>query len=69
MRNENVVRIAGTVRQQKDPNPNLASSLLELAVEDVQILDTVSQKVPFVPWEEGQLSEETRLRNRVPDRR
>ena len=69
MRNENVVRIIGKVRQRKDPNPNLPSGFLELAVEDVQILNTVSQKLPFLPGEEGQLSEETRLRNRVLDLR
>ena len=69
MRNENVVKIVGKVRQRQDPNPDLPSGNLELAVEDVQILNTVSQKMPFLPGDDVQLSEETRLRNRILDLR
>ena len=69
MRNENVVKIVGKVRQRQDPNPDLPSGTLELAVEDVQILNTVSQKMPFLPGDDVQLSEETRLRNRILDLR
>lgn len=70
MRNENVVQITGKVRKRQDPNPRIPSGYLELAVESVAILNTVEQKLPFLPADDSaHLGEESRLRNRVLDLR
>lgn len=69
MRTENVVKVVGKIRKRQDPNPRIPSGYYELAVEDVEILNTVSQMLPFLPAEETVVGEETRLRNRVLDLR
>ena len=70
LRTENVIQISGTVRLRKDPNPGIPTGTLELAVEVVTLLNTVSQKLPFLPADETNVpGEETRLRHRVLDLR
>ena len=70
LRNEYVVRIDGTVRLRKDPNPRMPTGNLEVAVEAVTILNTVTRKLPFLPADDDATpGEETRLRHRVLDLR
>ena len=69
LRSEFVVQIKGTVRKRKDPNPRIPSGHLELAVTEVDVLNTLSKQLPFLPSEEEKLGEETRLRHRVLDLR
>ena len=70
VRSEYVVRIEGTLRRRTAPNPKLPTGLWELAAERVSVLNTVTQKLPFLPAEEGgELKEDVRLRHRILDLR
>eukprot|EP00884_Botryococcus_braunii_P019181 jgi/Botrbrau1/5947/Bobra.0366s0117.1 len=70
VRNEYVVRIRGTLRLRKDPNPRLPTGNLELVAEEVEVVNPVRAKLPFIPAdEEVELKEEVRLRHRVLDLR
>ena len=69
LRNEWVVRVTGAVRRRKSPNPNLPTGQVELCVEDLAVLNSVSGSLPFLPVDEMMPREETRLRHRVLDLR
>ena len=70
LRTENVIKVSGTVRLRKDPNPGIPTGTLELAVEAVSLLNAVTQKLPFLPADDTNVpGEETRLRHRVLDLR
>lgn len=69
LRSEYVVQVQGRVRMRKDPNPRIPSGYLEMAVTRVNVLNVISRPLPFLPSEDGQLGEETRLRHRILDLR
>ncbi len=65
---EDVIRVTGTVVRRENPNPNLPTGEVEVAVESLVIL-AKSKPLPFLPEEEVKASEETRLRYRFLDLR
>src|SRR3954452_7349317 len=70
LRNEYVIAVIGTVKQ-RDPetiNKNIPSGEVELAVDEVRILN-VSKQPPFLPGDAGLANEETRLKYRYLDLR
>ncbi|KAK9819377.1 hypothetical protein WJX81_001266 [Elliptochloris bilobata] len=70
VRAEYVVRVTGTLRRRKDPNPQLPTGDVELIAEEVTVLNAVSTPLPFLPADaEVRVSEEVRLSNRILDLR
>lgn len=73
LRSEWVVAITGTVRRRKDPNPKLRTGAIEIAAEDVTVLNVVSRPLPFFVSQSDEAEEapreELRLKNRVLDLR
>jgi aspartyl-tRNA synthetase len=70
LRAEYVVRVGGTLRARRDPNPGLPTGEVELVADEVVLLNAVSGGLPFLPADDGaDLSEEVRLRHRVLDLR
>lgn len=71
LRSEWVVRVTGTLRPRKDPNPALPTGDVELVADDVVLLNAVAAGgLPFLPADvDTDLGEETRLRHRVLDLR
>ena len=69
VRSEYVLRACGQVRARPDDaiNPHLASGKVELQLSHLEILNS-AQALPFLPNDDN-VSEETRLRNRVIDLR
>jgi aspartyl-tRNA synthetase len=70
LRNEYVIAVIGTVKQ-RDPetiNKNIPSGEVELAVDELRILN-VSKQPPFLPGDAGLANEETRLKYRYLDLR
>lgn len=65
---EDVIRVTGKVVGRENPNPNLPTGAVEVAVENLEIL-AKSKPLPFLPEEEVKASEETRLRYRFLDLR
>jgi aspartyl-tRNA synthetase len=70
LRNEDVVAVAGVVRQRDGkPNKNLPTGEIELVVDELTVLSK-TERLPFVPDEKETLpNEETRLRYRYLDLR
>lgn len=70
LRAEWVVRVTGTLRPRKDPNPQLPTGDVELVADEVVLLNTVAGGLPFLPADtDADVGEETRLRHRVLDLR
>ncbi len=67
---EDVIRVRGTVRERAEgqTNPKLASGAIEVAVEELEILNT-SETPPFVIEDRANASEELRLTYRYLDLR
>jgi len=67
---EDVIRVRGTVRERAEgqTNPELASGAIEVAVEELEILNT-SETPPFVIEDRANASEELRLTYRYLDLR
>lgn len=70
LRDEYVVRAKGVVRQRGEglANPNIASGSVEVAVEDLTILNR-AEALPIQPFAEAQAGEELRLKYRYLDLR
>ena len=66
---EDVTRVVGTIRRRPagTENSSLASGKVELAAEEIEILNAAAD-APFTPADEG-LSEESRFRHRTIDLR
>ncbi len=67
---EDVIRVVGTVRERAEgqTNPDLASGEIEIAVEELEILNT-AETPPFVIEDRVNASEELRLTHRYLDLR
>ena len=57
----------GRLAVRQNPNPRLPTGNLELLVEEVEVLNRVTARLPFTPADEFVQKEETRLRHRVLD--
>ncbi|KAK9824897.1 hypothetical protein WJX74_004037 [Apatococcus lobatus] len=69
LHSEWVIRVEGTLRKRKDPNPRIPTGEVELAVEKLQVLNPVAGLLPFLPADDTVPREETRLRHRTLDLR
>jgi len=65
---EDVVRVVGTVVARENPNPQLPTGLVEIAAEELAILNR-AETPPFVVEDKVKASEELRLRYRFLDLR
>ena len=67
LRLEWVVAVRGSLAVRQDPNPKLPTGNFELLMEEVQVLNRVTAKLPFTAVDDFVQKEETRLRHRVLD--
>ncbi len=69
LRNEDCIRITGTVRQRAKVNDKMETGQIEIVVAELEVLSKTS-KLPFLPGSEKDLpNEEVRLRYRYIDLR
>jgi len=69
LRNEDCIRVKGTVRARAKANPRIPTGAVELVASELEVL-AKTDKLPFVPSDEDNLpGEETRLRHRYLDLR
>jgi len=69
LRNEDCVRVTGTVRARAKANPKIPTGAVELVAAELEVLSK-TDKLPFIPSDEANMpGEETRLRHRYLDLR
>lgn len=69
VRAEYVVAIHGTVRARSSVNDKIPTGRVEVLVEKLEVLNSVSRSLPFAVTGGGAVSEDTRLRYRALDLR
>ncbi|MEO0261013.1 MAG: aspartate--tRNA ligase [candidate division WOR-3 bacterium] len=65
---EDCVQVKGIVRERKDKNPNIKTGNVEVEVETIKIFSK-SKDLPFIPEDNINIFEETRLKYRFLDLR
>ena len=69
LRNEDCIRVTGTVRARDKANPRIPTGSVEVVAAELEVL-AKTEKLPFVPSDEANMpGEETRLKHRYLDLR